>query len=229
MEERLETAEDIIVCRDVHKWFGDFHVLRGVSVTIKKGEVVVIAGPSGSGKSTFIRTINRLEEHQKGDIVVDGIELTNDIRNIHAIREEIGMVFQFFNLLPNLSASENVALPLLLEGIAPWEARDRVDTLLNSVSLEHRKGHLPHELSGGEMQRVAIARALANNPKVLLADEPTGNLDSHTGGQILRLIRETSVAARCTVILATHSTEAADHADRIITLRDGMVLEEGSS
>ena len=109
--EKLETVDDIIICRDVHKWFGDFHVLRGVTTTLKRGEVVVIFGPSGSGKSTLIRTINRLEEHQRGDIIVDGIELTNDIRNIEAVRREIGMVFQSFNLFPHLTALQNITLP----------------------------------------------------------------------------------------------------------------------
>lgn len=204
--------------------------LRDVSFSVRTGEFAALLGASGSGKSTLLNLIGGLDFPTAGDVLIDdkSLKALPDAELTLMRRRQIGMVFQFFNLLPNLSASENVALPLLLEGTAPLEVRERVDMLLRSVNLDHRKSHLPHELSGGEMQRVAIARALANSPKVLLADEPTGNLDSRTGEQILRLIRETSLAARCTVILATHSPAAAEHADRIISLRDGMVLGEGA-
>lgn len=205
--------------------------LKDVSFEVKPGEFAALLGASGSGKSTLLNLIGGLDFPTTGQVIIDKKSLRDlpDSELTLMRRKEIGMVFQFFNLLPNLSAWENVALPLFLEGKSPGEIGNRVEELLGSVNLEHRKTHLPHELSGGEMQRVAIARALVNNPKVLLADEPTGNLDSRTGDQILRLIRETSLAAGCTVILATHSPVAAEHANRIILLRDGTVLREGTA
>jgi len=204
--------------------------LREVSFSVKRGEFAALLGASGSGKSTLLNLIGGLDFPTAGEVMIQGRALRTmpDDELTLMRRRHIGFVFQFFNLLPNLSAYENVALPLLLEGVSPSEMRERVDMLISSVGLDHRRSHLPHELSGGEMQRTAIARALANRPKVLLADEPTGNLDSRTGAEILRLIRETSLRAGCTVILATHSSEAAEHADRTIILRDGMVLGEGS-
>ena len=159
------TTADIIVARDVHKWFGQLHVLRGIDLTVKAGEVVVIFGASGSGKSTFIRTINRLEEHQQGDIFVDGIELTNDIRNITAVRSEIGMVFQSFNLFPHLTALQNITLAPTR--VRRW-SRDRAEEvgmqLMKRVGIPEQAHKFPAQLSGGQQQRVAIARALAMQP-----------------------------------------------------------------
>ena len=184
-------AEDIIVCRDVHKWFGELHVLNGINITIKHGEVLVIAGPSGSGKSTWIRTINRLEEHQRGDIIVDGIELSNDIRNIAAIRCEIGMVFQQFNLFPHLTVLQNITLgPIRVRKMRREEAEERAMQLLNRVGIPEQALKYPAQLSGGQQQRVAIARALAMEPKIMLFDEPTSALDPEMITEVLDVMRE---------------------------------------
>jgi general L-amino acid transport system ATP-binding protein len=230
MEERPEIAEDIIVCRDVHKWFGDFHVLRGVSVTVKKGEVVVIAGPSGSGKSTFIRTINRLEEHQKGDIVVDGIELTNDIRNIHAIREEIGMVFQQFNLFPHLKVIDNVTLaPIWVRRWSKDKAEEIAMQLLERVGIPEQAQKFPGQLSGGQQQRVAIARALAMQPKIMLFDEPTSALDPEMIKEVLDVMIELARSGM-TMIVVTHEMGfAREVASRIMFFDEGNIVEELSA
>ncbi|MBI3536255.1 MAG: amino acid ABC transporter ATP-binding protein, partial [Chloroflexi bacterium] len=171
MTEPINT--DIIIAREVHKWFGGFHALRGVNLDVKRGQVVVVFGPSGSGKSTFIRVLNRLEEHQRGQIIVDGIELTNDIRNIEAIRSEIGMVFQQFNLFPHLTVAENISLAPVW--VRKWEkdkAEKIAQELLERVGIPEQAHKYPGQLSGGQQQRVAIARALAMQPKIMLFDEP---------------------------------------------------------
>jgi general L-amino acid transport system ATP-binding protein len=230
MEDRSKTVEDIIICRDVHKWFGDFHVLRGVSMTIKKGEVVVICGPSGSGKSTFIRTINRLEEHQKGDIIVDGIELTNDIRNIHAVREEIGMVFQSFNLFPHLKAIDNVTLALIW--VRRWskdKAEEIAMQLLERVGIPEQAQKFPGQLSGGQQQRVAIARALAMQPKIMLFDEPTSALDPEMIKEVLDVMIELARSGM-TMIVVTHEMGfAREVASRIMFFDEGNIVEELST
>jgi general L-amino acid transport system ATP-binding protein len=230
MEQKLETAEDIIVCQNVHKWFGDFHVLRGVSVTIKKGEVVVICGPSGSGKSTFIRTINRLEEHQKGDIIVDGIELTNDIRNIHAIREEIGMVFQSFNLFPHLKVIDNVTLaPIWVRRWSKGKAEEIAMQLLERVGIPEQAQKFPGQLSGGQQQRVAIARALAMQPKIMLFDEPTSALDPEMIKEVLDVMIELARSGM-TMIVVTHEMGfAREVANRIFFFDEGNIVEELST
>ena len=164
-----ETVEDIIVCRNVNKWFGNFQALNDINTTVKRGEKVVIVGPSGSGKSTFIRTINRLEEHQSGDIIVDGIELTKDVRNIDAIRSEVGMVFQQFNLFPHLTVMDNITLaPMKVRRWSRRQAEEVGLELLTRVGIPEQADKYPSELSGGQQQRVAIARALAMQPKVML-------------------------------------------------------------
>jgi general L-amino acid transport system ATP-binding protein len=230
MEERLETVEDIIICRDVHKWFSDFHVLRGVSTTVKKGEVVVIAGPSGSGKSTFIRTINRLEEHQKGDIIVDGIELTNDIRNIHAVREEIGMVFQSFNLFPHLKVIDNVTLaPIWVRRWSKDKAEEIAMQLLKRVGIPEQAQKFPGQLSGGQQQRVAIARALAMQPKIMLFDEPTSALDPEMIKEVLDVMIELARSGM-TMIVVTHEMGfAREVASRILFFDEGNIVEELST
>ena len=173
-----QPAEEIIVCRDVHKWYGSFHALNGITASIHRAEVVVVFGPSGSGKSTFIRTINRLEEHQRGQIIVDGIELTNDIRNIEAIRRETGMVFQQFNLFPHLTVLQNITLaPVWVRKKTKKEAEAEALRLLERVGIEEQARKYPGQLSGGQQQRVAIARALAMQPRIMLFDEPTSALD----------------------------------------------------
>src|SRR3989304_6270480 len=170
-EQKTDSA--IISCRDVHKWFGQFQALRGIDMDVQKGEVIVIFGPSGSGKSTFIRTINRLEEHQRGTIVVDGIELTHDVRNISAVRSEIGMVFQSFNLFPHLTVSQNITLaPLWVRKWPKEKAEEIAKQLLVRVGIPEQSDKYPGHLSGGQQQRVAIARALAMQPKIMLFDEP---------------------------------------------------------
>src|SRR5215213_5658033 len=172
------TSDPIIICRNVNKWFGEFHVLRDISVDIAPKEVVVVIGPSGSGKSTFIRCINRLEEHQEGKIIVDGLELGNDIRNIAAIRREIGMVFQQFNLFPHKTVLENITLaPMKVRHWSRDKAEAKGRELLERVGIPEQANKYPGQLSGGQQQRVAIARALAMEPKIMLFDEPTSALD----------------------------------------------------
>ena len=177
-----EDAKEMIVCRDVQKWFDEFHVLRGITTTVREGEVVVIIGPSGSGKSTFIRCLNRLEEHQEGDIIVDGIELSHDIRNIEAVRREVGMVFQQFNLFPHLTVLENITLAPTNVRRWPKEKANEIATqLLERVKIPEQAHKYPGQLSGGQQQRVAIARALAMQPKTMLCDSPTSRSVLVTG------------------------------------------------
>jgi putative ABC transport system ATP-binding protein len=199
--------------------------LRDVSVAIDAGECVAIMGSSGSGKSTFLNLIGCIDVPTHGTVSIDGRLTTNlsDAELTQLRRDKVGMIFQFFNLLGTLSARQNVALPLLLAGRSPNEAWRRADELLALVSLKERAMHRPYQLSGGEMQRVAVARALANNPAVLLADEPTGNLDSHTGSEILSLLMMYCRDQQKTLILATHDREAAARADRVLQLRDGSL------
>jgi len=218
----------MIICRDVHKWFGDFHVLRGVNLTLTKGEVVVICGPSGSGKSTLIRTINRLEEHQKGDIIVDGIELTHDIRNVHAIRREIGMVFQHFNLFPHLTALQNVTLaPIYVRRWSKDKAEEVARQLLERVEIPEQADKYPGQLSGGQQQRVAIARALAMQPKIMFFDEPTSALDPEMIKEVLDVMVELAKGGM-TMIVVTHEMGfAKEVSSRIIFFDEGNIVEEG--
>jgi general L-amino acid transport system ATP-binding protein len=222
-------ADDIIVCRDVHKWFGQLHVLRGIDLTVKTGEVVVIFGASGSGKSTFIRTINRLEEHQRGEIIVDGVPLTNDVRNIATIRREIGMVFQSFNLFPHLTALDNITLaPIRVRGRPRAEA-DRVGMeLLERVGITDQAHKYPAQLSGGQQQRVAIARALAMNPKIMLFDEPTSALDPEMIGEVLDVMKGLAGETGMTMICVTHEMGFARAvADRMVFFDHGVIVEQG--
>ena len=221
--------EGIIIYRDVHKWFGDFHVLRGISFTLQKGEVVVICGPSGSGKSTCIRTINRLEEHQRGQIIVDGIELTNDLRNIEAIRREIGMVFQQFNLFPHLTVAQNITLaPIWVLKMKKSKAQKIALELLERVGIPEQADKYPGQLSGGQQQRVAIARALAMMPKIMLFDEPTSALDPEMIKEVLDVMKELAVSGM-TMIVVTHEMGfAREVADRIIFFDYGQLVEENT-
>jgi general L-amino acid transport system ATP-binding protein len=226
-EKRIETGDDIIICRNVEKWFGDFHVLKGISITIHKGEVLVMCGPSGSGKSTFIRTINRLEEHQKGDIVVDGIALTNDVRNVAAIRSEIGMVFQSFNLFPHLTVLQNITLaPIWVRKWPKDRAEENAHRLLERVGIPEQADKFPGQLSGGQQQRVAIARALAMEPKIMLFDEPTSALDPEMIKEVLDVMRELARSGM-TMIVVTHEMGfAREVADRIVFFDDGQIVEQ---
>ena len=219
----------LITLRNVTKLYAQGAVpvvaLRDVSVAIAAGECVAIMGSSGSGKSTFLNLIGCIDVPTHGSVSIDGRLTTNlsDAELTQLRRDKVGMIFQFFNLLGTLTAGQNVALPLLLAGRSPTQAWQRADELLALVGLKERALHRPHQLSGGEMQRVAIARALANNPAVLLADEPTGNLDSRTGSEILSLLMRYCRDQLKTLILATHDHSAAAQADRVLQLRDGSL------
>ena len=221
--------ENIIVCRDVHKWFDDFHALRGIDLTVKAGEVIVIFGPSGSGKSTFIRTINRLEEHQQGEIFVDGIELTHDIRNIEAIRSEVGMVFQQFNLFPHITALQNVTLgPIWVRRIPKQEAEENAMELLERVGIPEQANKYPAQLSGGQQQRVAMARALAMQPKIMLFDEPTSALDPEMIKEVLDVMHELAESGM-TMLVVTHEMGfARGVANRMLFFDEGLIVERGT-
>jgi putative ABC transport system ATP-binding protein len=204
------------------------HALAGVGLDIPRSQFCSIMGASGSGKSTMLHLIGGLDVPDSGEISIDGVALSKMSDDDLTIfrRRKIGFIFQFFNLLPTLSAEENVALPLLLDGKAMREVRPRVEKMLERVGLSKRRTHKPDQLSGGEVQRVAIARALVIEPILLLADEPTGNLDSKTGEEILQLVRETAEQYKQTVVMVTHDPRAAAYGDRIVTLKDGVVLSD---
>jgi putative ABC transport system ATP-binding protein len=219
----------VILLTDVHKVYraGKVEVpaLAGLSLTVERGEFVAVVGPSGCGKSTLLNLVAGLDRPTRGTILVDGLDLARapEAALSRLRRERVAMIFQFYNLLPHLTARENVALPLLLTGTPPSAIAGRVEAELEVVGLLGRGDHFPHQLSGGEMQRLAIARALAPRPALLLADEPTGNLDSERGGAVLDLIRRLNRTRAFTVVMATHSPEAAAVADRVIRLRDGRL------
>ena len=221
--------EPIIICKDVHKWYGHFEALCGVSLTVEKGEVLVIFGPSGSGKSTFIRTINRLEEHQKGTIIVDGIELNRDMRNIERVRMEIGMVFQQFNLFPHLSIMQNVALaPIQVRKWPKEKAEDIAKQLLVRVGIPEQAHKYPGQLSGGQQQRVAIARALAMQPKIMLFDEPTSALDPEMIKEVLESMIQLAKSGM-TMLVVTHEMGFARAvADRMYFFDEGVIVESGT-
>ena len=220
--------EPIIICRDVHKWYGRYHALRGVSTSIKRREVVVVFGPSGSGKSTFIRTINRLEEHQRGEIIVDGVPLTNDVRNIDAIRREVGMVFQSFNLFPHLTVMSNITLaPMKVRKMPAREARDVAIELLERVGIPEQSDKYPAQLSGGQQQRVAIARALAMQPKIMLFDEPTSALDPEMIKEVLDVMQELATSGMTMIVVSHEMGFAREVADRLMMFDAGVIVEEG--
>jgi putative ABC transport system ATP-binding protein len=200
--------------------------LRGVDIDVRTGELVAVMGPSGSGKSTLMHLLAGLDKPTSGTVTVAGTEITtlDDSKLTHLRREHIGFVFQFFNLLPMLDAEENVVLPLSIAGEKPDKAW--LDELLTKTGLDRRRRHRPSELSGGEQQRVAISRALVSRPTILFADEPTGNLDSKTGGEILELVRDSVDAYGQTTVMVTHEARAASIADRILFLADGLIVQE---
>ena len=225
-----EATEDIIICNDVHKWYGAFHVLKGVTTSVKRGEKIVILGPSGSGKSTFIRTLNRLEEHQRGSIVVDGLEMSNDVRNIDSIRKEVGMVFQSFNLFPHLTVMQNITLaPLKVRKWPKSKAEEIANELLERVGIPEQAGKFPGELSGGQQQRVAIARALAMQPKIMLFDEPTSALDPEMINEVLDVMRELATSGMTMLIVSHEIGFAREVADRVIMFDEGVIIEEGTA
>ena len=226
-----QDSEAVIVAEDVHKWYASnkFHVLRGVSLRVKKGEVVVVMGPSGSGKSTFIRTFNALEEYQKGKITVDGIELSHDLKNIDTIRREVGMVFQQFNLFPHLSVLQNVTLaPIWVRRWKKAQAEETAMQLLERVGILEQAHKYPGQLSGGQQQRVAIARALAMQPKIMLFDEPTSALDPEMVREVLDTMR-TLADSGMTMVCVTHEVGfAREVADRVVLMADGLLVEEAT-
>ena len=221
--------QPIIVCRDVHKWFGHFEALCGIDMEVRKGEVVVIFGPSGSGKSTFIRTINRLEEHQGGQIIVDGIELTRDVRNIERIRMETGMVFQSFNLFPHMTVLDNVTLaPIRVRKWPRDKAEEIAKQLLVRVGIPEQANKYPPQLSGGQQQRVAIARALAMQPKIMLFDEPTSALDPEMIKEVLDVMTNLAQSGM-TMLVVTHEMGFAKAvANRMFFFDQGLIVESGS-
>ena len=231
-EEKLENnqkqapKEPIIEIIDMHKWFGEFHVLRGINLTIRQKERIVICGPSGSGKSTLIRCINRLEEHQQGQIIVDGIELTNNLKNIEKIRAEVGMVFQHFNLFPHLTIVDNLALgPIWVRKVPKKEAEETAMYYLEKVHIADQAQKFPGQLSGGQQQRVAIARALCMSPKVMLFDEPTSALDPEMIKEVLDVMIELAQEGM-TMIVVTHEMGFAKSvAHRVLFMDFGQIVE----
>ena len=219
----------IIQSIDVKKWYGDFQALKGITMDIGEGEVLVICGPSGSGKSTFIRCINRLEQHQDGQIIVDGIELTNDLKNIEAIRSEVGMVFQSFNLFPHLTVLQNITLaPIWVRKKSKADAEEKAMELLERVGIPEQAEKFPGQLSGGQQQRVAIARALAMEPKIMLFDEPTSALDPEMIKEVLDVMKELAQSGM-TMIVVTHEMGLAKEvADRVMLFDEGQLVEENT-
>jgi ABC-type polar amino acid transport system ATPase subunit len=221
-------VENIIDARDVVKSFGNVRALRGVSLTVKRGEVVVIVGPSGSGKSTMLRCLNALERIDEGSVTIDGIPLDADSRHIHRIRTEVGMVFQSFNLFPHLTARKNIMLaPRLVRKKGETEARDEADVLLKKVGLGDKTDVFPGQLSGGQKQRVAIARALAMQPKIMLFDEPTSALDPEMIGEVLAVMKDLAREGMTMVVVSHEMGFAREVADRMLFFDDGRLIEEG--
>ncbi|HYE74490.1 MAG TPA: ABC transporter ATP-binding protein [Blastocatellia bacterium] len=223
----------MVKLENVSRAYGDgkvVHALLDATLSIERGERVAVMGPSGSGKSTLLNLICGLDEPTAGTITIDGVEIAklNDDERTRLRREKIGMIFQTFNLLPTLTATENVSLPLRLQGMKRREAEQKANAMLIRVGLKDRATHRPDEMSGGERQRIAIARALIFQPPILLADEPTGNLDSKTGQEILSLLDDLHSEFNTTILLVTHNAEAAEHCDRVLLMRDGRLIKEVS-
>ena len=221
------SEDSIISLQNVNKWFGDFHVLKDVDLNVKKKERIVVCGPSGSGKSTMIRCINRLEEHQEGKIVVDGIELTGNLKNIDSVRKEVGMVFQQFNLFPHLSVKENITLaPIWVKKMPKAEAEELAMQQLEIVKIPEQADKYPGQLSGGQQQRVAIARSLAMKPNIMLFDEPTSALDPEMIKEVLDVMIDLAEGGM-TMIVVTHEMGFAKTvADRMVFMDEGRIVEQ---
>ncbi|MDA7995104.1 MAG: amino acid ABC transporter ATP-binding protein, partial [Gammaproteobacteria bacterium] len=222
-------AELAVKIEAMHKWYGQFHVLKNINLQVRRGERIVICGPSGSGKSTMIRCINRLEEHQQGDIIVDGVELTNDLKNIETIRKEVGMVFQHFNLFPHLTVLENCTLaPIWVRKSPKAEAVATAMEYLERVQIPEQAHKFPGQLSGGQQQRVAIARSLCMNPRIMLFDEPTSALDPEMIKEVLDVMVELAQEGM-TMLCVTHEMGFAKTvANRVIFMDEGEIIEENS-
>jgi general L-amino acid transport system ATP-binding protein len=220
------TGDAIIEILEMHKWYGDFHVLQDINLTVQKQERIVICGPSGSGKSTLIRCINRLEEHQRGSIIVDGIELTNDLKNIEKIRAEVGMVFQHFNLFPHLTILENLTLgPIWVRKVPKKEAEETAIHFLEKVQIADQVAKYPGQLSGGQQQRVAIARSLCMNPKVMLFDEPTSALDPEMIKEVLDSMIELAREGMTMIVVSHEMGFAKSVAHRVLFMDYGQIVE----
>ncbi|MBP9492419.1 MAG: amino acid ABC transporter ATP-binding protein [Sulfurospirillum sp.] len=219
----------MIEIKKLNKWYGDFHVLKDINLSVKKGEIIVVCGPSGSGKSTLIRCINRLEEFQEGSIVVDGIELVDDVKKIKAIREEVAMVFQHFNLFPHLTILDNLTLaPTWVKKMPKKQANELAMKYLTRVNIAEQANKYPNQLSGGQQQRVAIARSLCKSPKIMLFDEPTSALDPEMVAEVLDVMIELAREGR-TMVCVTHEMGFAKKvADRIIFMDAGQIVEENT-
>jgi len=229
MSDETAPNQPMIIARDVQKWYGHFQALKGINMEVQRGEVIVIFGPSGSGKSTFIRTINRLEEHQSGQIIVDGIELTHDLRNIERVRMETGMVFQSFNLFPHLTAIQNITLaPIWVRKWKKQKAEELAKQLLERVGIPEQADKYPGQLSGGQQQRVAIARALAMQPKIMLFDEPTSALDPEMIKEVLDVMIGLARSG-ITMLVVTHEMGFAKAvANRMFFFDEGLIVESGT-
>ena len=223
---KTDASELMITIKSMHKWFGDFHVLKNINLEVKRGAKIVICGPSGSGKSTLIRCINRLEEHQQGSIVVDGTELTSDLKNIEIVRSEVGMVFQHFNLFPHLTALENCSLaPIWVRKTPKSEAEESAMEYLKRVKIPEQAHKYPGQLSGGQQQRVAIARSLCMNPRIMLFDEPTSALDPEMIKEVLDVMIELAESGM-TMLVVTHEMGFATAvADSVIFMDEGEIIE----
>ena len=222
-------AEDVIVIENLNKWYGDFHVLKDINLRVKKGERIVICGPSGSGKSTTIRCINRLEEFQEGSLIVDGVEMIDDVKNIETIRRDVGMVFQHFNLFPHLTILQNLTLgPIWVQKKPKKEAEETAMHYLERVKIPEQADKFPGQLSGGQQQRVAIARSLCMNPNIMLFDEPTSALDPEMIAEVLDVM-VTLAESGMTMICVTHEMGFARKvADRVIFMDGGEIIEENN-
>ena len=232
LQQKSVLDEVIIEAKDLNKTYKlgtqDVEILKNINLTIKRGEFVSIMGPSGSGKSTLLYLLGGLDKPTSGSVKIAGKELSvmNDKAQSIMRRRDVGFVFQFYNLIPNLNVEENIMLPILLDGKRLKDYRTKLEEILEVVSLKDRRNHTPRELSGGQQQRVAIARALINEPEVILADEPIGNLDSKTGREVMELLRKINIENGKTIVQVTHSSDAAGYGQKIIYVRDGKVVEE---
>lgn len=225
--EMLSSNEDAIAISEMNKWFGSFHVLRDINLSVKRGERIVVAGPSGSGKSTLIRCVNRLEEHQSGKIVVDGTELTSDLKNIDKVRSEVGMVFQHFNLFPHLTILENCTLaPLWVRKTPKKEADEIAMGFLEKVKIPEQADKYPGQLSGGQQQRVAIARSLCMRPRIMLFDEPTSALDPEMIKEVLDTMIELADDGMTMIVVSHEMGFARQVADRVIFMDEGQIVEQ---